>query len=130
MLIVHVGCGDGQLTAALRVNHRFIVHGLDTDAQQITRDRDVLAAQGLSGPVSVEQWNGKRLPYVDAMVNLLVVDRLLAVDRDELTRVLTPGGVAVSINSQLSTLDSFRKPWPTAIDEWSHWLHAPDNNAV
>lgn len=28
-LIVHLGCGDGKLTAALRVNDRYLVHGLD-----------------------------------------------------------------------------------------------------
>jgi hypothetical protein len=28
-LIVHVGCGGGGLTAALRANDRFLVHGLD-----------------------------------------------------------------------------------------------------
>ena len=31
-LIVHLGCGDGKLTAALRVNDRCLVHGLDTDS--------------------------------------------------------------------------------------------------
>jgi outer membrane protein assembly factor BamB len=24
----------------------------------------------------------------------------------------------------------FTKPWPDAIDEWTHWLHGPDGNAV
>ena len=28
-LIVHVGCGDGKLTAELRVDDRYLVHGLD-----------------------------------------------------------------------------------------------------
>ncbi|NQT53678.1 hypothetical protein HQ576_16590, partial [bacterium] len=31
-LVVHVGCGDGILTAALHANDRFVVHGLDTHA--------------------------------------------------------------------------------------------------
>ena len=31
-LIVHVGCGDGKLTAALRANDSYIVRGLDADA--------------------------------------------------------------------------------------------------
>ena len=22
------------------------------------------------------------------------------------------------------------KPWPDDVDEWTHWLHGPDNNAV
>jgi len=28
-LVVHVGCGDGKLTAAMRVGDAFLVHGLD-----------------------------------------------------------------------------------------------------
>jgi hypothetical protein len=31
--IVHVGCGDGQMTNALRVSDAYVVHGLDTDAE-------------------------------------------------------------------------------------------------
>ncbi|MHC4543909.1 MAG: hypothetical protein ACYSYL_05195, partial [Planctomycetota bacterium] len=30
-LIVHIGCGDGKLTAALRANGSYIVHGLGAD---------------------------------------------------------------------------------------------------
>ena len=30
-LIVHLGCGDGKLTAALHVNDGCLVHGLDAD---------------------------------------------------------------------------------------------------
>ena len=30
-LVVHVGCGDGEETARLRLNDRFLVHGLDID---------------------------------------------------------------------------------------------------
>jgi 2-polyprenyl-3-methyl-5-hydroxy-6-metoxy-1,4-benzoquinol methylase len=38
-LIVHMGCGDGRLTAALRANDSYIVHGLDTDAQNVKSAR-------------------------------------------------------------------------------------------
>ena len=33
-LIVHLGCGDGRLTAALRATDAYLVHGLDADARQ------------------------------------------------------------------------------------------------
>jgi len=42
--------------------------------------------------------------------------------------VLAPHGVALAPRS--SSLAPFRKPWPTEIDEWTHFLHGPDNNAV
>jgi 2-polyprenyl-3-methyl-5-hydroxy-6-metoxy-1,4-benzoquinol methylase len=34
-LIVHLGCGNGELTAALKKNDRYLVHGLDTDKTKI-----------------------------------------------------------------------------------------------
>jgi 2-polyprenyl-3-methyl-5-hydroxy-6-metoxy-1,4-benzoquinol methylase len=38
-LIVHVGCGDGRLTAALRADDRCIVHGLDADTKNVEAAR-------------------------------------------------------------------------------------------
>ena len=39
-LIVHIGCGDGEITAALRINDSFIVHGLDRDAENVQKARE------------------------------------------------------------------------------------------
>ena len=33
-LVVHVGCGDGRLTAALRADEGHLVHGLDRDPEK------------------------------------------------------------------------------------------------
>ena len=33
-LVVHLGCGDGKLTAALRADERYLVHGLERDAER------------------------------------------------------------------------------------------------
>ena len=33
--IVHLGCGDGDLTAALRAGEGFQVHGLDRNARKV-----------------------------------------------------------------------------------------------
>ena len=46
-LIVHLGCGDGRLTAALRANRSYLVHGLDTDAQKVESAREQVLSQGL-----------------------------------------------------------------------------------
>jgi outer membrane protein assembly factor BamB len=123
-LIVHLGCGDGKLTAALRVDDRFLVHGLDADAGNVDRARRNVQSLGLYGPVSVEQWTGKRLPYVDNLVNLVVAEDLGKTPMDEVLRVLVPHGVAL-IGGKKTV-----KPWPKEIDEWTHFLHGPDNNAV
>jgi len=35
-LIVHLGCGKGELTAALHINDRYLVHGLGPVRQSIS----------------------------------------------------------------------------------------------
>ncbi|MDP6636459.1 MAG: PQQ-binding-like beta-propeller repeat protein [Phycisphaerae bacterium] len=123
-LVVHVGCGEGKLTATLRANDRYLVHGLDTDATNIAKAREHIRAKGLYGPVSVDTFDGKRLPYVDNLVNLLVADDLGGVTMKEVMRVVAPLGVA-QIGGKKTV-----KPWPKEIDEWTHFLHGADNNAV
>ena len=123
-LIVHVGCGCGDLTAALRVNDRFLVHGLDASAGNIEAARRHIQSLGVYGPVSVRQWGGSRLPYAENLVNLLVVSGEGLVPRDEMLRVLAPGGLALVGNGKVV------KPWPKDMDEWTHHLHGADGNPV
>ncbi|MHC4405448.1 MAG: outer membrane protein assembly factor BamB family protein [Planctomycetota bacterium] len=127
-VIVHLGCGDGKLTAALRANPRYLVHGLDTDEANVDEARRNVRAAGRYGPVSIDRFDGERLPYADDLVNLLVAEQLGDVPKSEVLRVLAPLGVAcLRDGAQWTTL---RKPWPSALDEWSHFLHDASNNAV
>jgi ubiquinone/menaquinone biosynthesis C-methylase UbiE len=87
-LVVHLGCGDGELTAALCANDSYLVHGLDVDAARINKARDHITKKGLYGKVSVERWSGKALPYSDNVVNLLVAENLGDTSMDEVLRVL------------------------------------------
>ncbi|MBN2508455.1 MAG: PQQ-binding-like beta-propeller repeat protein [Verrucomicrobia bacterium] len=127
-VIAHIGCGEGRLTAALRANDRYRVHGLDTHAHHVAAARAHLHSLGLYGPVSVEIFSGSRLPYVDGFVNLVVSEDLGRVPMDEVMRVLVPHGVAcLKTQGQWSRTV---KPRPASIDEWTHYLHGADNNAV
>ncbi len=123
-LVVHLDCGDGRFTASLRIGDSYLVHGLDTDAGQVAEAREHIRSLGLYGKVSVDTFDGKRLPYVDNLVNLLVADELGDVTMEEVIRVLAPLGVAWIGNEKIV------KPWPNEIDEWTHFLHGADNNAV
>ena len=127
-LVVHLGCGDGELTAALRADDRYLVHGLDTDADAVTKTRQLLHSRGLNGPVSADCFDGRSLPYVRDLVNLLVADDLGQVTMDEVHRVLAPGGVAYI--RQDGVWRKTVQPRPTDIDEWSHFLHDASGNAV
>jgi len=132
-LVVHLGCGDGKLTTALRADESCVVHGLDRDADNVAAARDHIRSAGLCGSVSVARLNGNRLPYIDNLVNVVVASGECEVASEEIARVLAPGGVAVRLDPETRNLKRgtfFRKPWPTQIDEWTHYLHGPDNNAV
>ncbi|HID23835.1 MAG TPA: hypothetical protein EYP14_15755, partial [Planctomycetaceae bacterium] len=78
------------------------------------------------GPVSVEQFDGSRLPYVDNLIDLVVVSDPGRVPVTEILRVLEPDGKAYFVaNGEVVT-----KPRPQTIDDWSHFLHDATNNAV
>ncbi len=146
-LIVHVGCGDAALTAGLRPNDSYVVQGLEKDPDVVEKARKYVHSKGLYGPVSVRSWDGGRLPYADNLANLVVVQcEMQGADPEiALMRVLAPNGVAVveeacgekwlsRIPYPLSPVGhgfvKFTKPWPAEIDQWTHYLHGPSNNAV
>lgn len=127
-LIVHLGCGDGHLTAALRAGEGYLVHGLDRDDDDVAAARRHVRSLGLYGPVAVERLDGARLPHADNLVNLLVVEDSDAVPADERMRVLAPEGVAMVRES--GAWRKTIKPRPATLGRWTHYLHGPDNNAV
>ena len=127
-LVVHLGCGDGKLTAELRANERFVVHGLDTNAQQVKAAREFLRRQGVLGPVGVNRFDGKTLPYADHLIRLLVAEEMYQVPDREIIRVLAPSGIAYIKHG--SRWHKRIKSRPDTIDNWTHLLHGPDNNAV
>ena len=127
-LIVHLGCGDGKLTAALHANDGYTVHGLDAEAANVEKAREHIRSLGLYGKVSIEKRASQHLPYTDNLVNLLVSEDLGEVPMSEVMRVLCPNGVAYIKKDR--TWKKTVKPWPKEIDEWTHFLYDASNNAV
>ena len=123
-LVVHVGCGEGKLTAALRVNDSYLVHGLDSDPAKVKAARENISSAGGYGKVSAAVFDGKKLPYAENTVNLVVVSAGFKIADAEILRALTPGGVALVGGKKLT------KPVPDNIDDWSHFLQGPENNPV
>ena len=127
-LVVHLGCGDGKLTAALRANDSYLVDGLDDDAKNVAAARKHIRSLDLYGKVSADVCTGKQLPYIDNLVNLIVVEDAGDVPTAEVMRVLAPNGVAYAKSG-----GSWRKtvkPRPKNIDEWTHYMHDSKGNAV
>ena len=134
--VVHLGCagpstGSGQagaLTESLRRTDAFVVHGLDTDPARVRAARERFLAAGLGGKVSAATFDGEHLPYIDNLVNLLVVSSRFKVSQAELMRVLAPNGVLLVGGA--GGWERTVKPLPRALDDWTHYLRGPDNNAV
>ena len=126
--VVHLGAGDGKLTALLRANDRFQVHGLDRHATNVTKARKHIQALGRYGDVAIDRLAGSDLPYIDNMVNLLVAETLDGVRIEEVMRVLAPGGAAYFKEGDRWV--TRRKQRPSDIDEWTHYLHDASGNAV
>lgn len=127
-LVVHLGCGDGRLTAALRAGDNCTVQGLDPDTKNVEAARKHIHELGLYGPVSAICWTGSRLPYVDNLATLVVSEYPGAVPMNEIMRVLAPRGVAYMKRDGRWT--KVVKPWPEGMDEWRQHFHDADNNAV
>jgi len=132
-LIVHVGCGDGKLTVALRAGDGYLVQGLDRDAGNVKQTRKHIGSLGLYGSVAADTFDGKHMPYIDNLVNLVVTSGECQVADEEIIRVLAPGGLAVKLDPEARSLkpeNFLRKSRPKEIDDWTHYLYDATNNAV
>jgi len=154
-LIVCLGKTEGMAIEELRLSDSYLVQGLLTDTATVAAERKRLQAKGCYGTVSVRAWNGKKLPYIDKLINLVVVSGKREALSAEIARVLAPNGVAMAhgswlmvngkkrelpglqpltINHQPSTIPggwlAYRKPVPAGMGEWTHWLCGPDNAGV
>jgi outer membrane protein assembly factor BamB len=122
-LVVHLGSGDGKLTAQLCDDDSYLVVGLDADSEDVLAAREYVQSKNLYGSVSISPFDGASLPFVDNLVTLVVAEGT-SVPMQEIMRVLHPYGVAY-IGGKMTI-----KPKPESIDEWTHYLHGADNNAV
>ncbi|MFC1499174.1 class I SAM-dependent methyltransferase, partial [Verrucomicrobiota bacterium] len=147
-LVVCIGAENPEFVAGLRAGEKYLVHCLDVDQKNVDAARKYIQGKGLYGKVSVDTFDGEHLPYADNLVNLLVCEEALGIGHEalgvpgeEIERVLAPRGVLLVPSDselQVSGLSpqpsgnwlKLSKPVPPSIDDWTHFLHGPDNNAV
>jgi len=124
-VVVHVGCGDVEAVASLGTDKRFVVQALDVDAGRVGKLRAELQAKGLNGRVSARVFDGKKLPYIDNLINAIVIPNAgHGIPPEEIDRVLAPLGIRLIAGRKTV------KQWPAELDSWPHWLYGPENNAV
>ena len=127
--VVHVGSTDGSATAALRPSEGYQAQALVTDSSKLdTVRKEMRKEAGIYGPIAADFWEGGQLPYIDNLVNLLLIEEGSKVSQKEIQRVLTPLGKAYQKKG--GEWKVIEKQWPEEIDEWTHYLHGADGNAV
>lgn len=127
-VILWLGETDAQTLRSVLPNERFRIHGLDRDAERVCQTRNSLLKSGHYGEITVAFLHSDRLPFVDRFINLLIVEDPSGVPMEEIHRVVAPGGVIL-----LRKNDGWKKiehKWPSSMDDWNHFLHGADNNAV
>ena len=97
---------------------------LETSDETLATLRETIQARKLTGKVTAERFDGKHLPYIDNLVNLIVIEGPCRVAQDEIIRVLVPNGVAVINGTKIT------KPRPELMDEWNHFLYDAGSNPV
>jgi len=131
-LIVYAGGGDAQAWARVLVGlgkeDCYLVCGLTNDKATVASARQYIQSWSMYGRVTVDLWQDHRLPFVDNSVNLLVCDEGFDLSAKEAERVLVPQGTALVRKKEAWTRQV--KARPDSIDEWTQFLHGPDNNAV
>ncbi len=130
-LVVVVGLEDVAMLSEIADAGPYLVHGLDADADRVDKARAQLHEKGYRGRITVAAISdGGALPFVDSLVNLFVIrDAKIGLTKKEIDRILSPRGTVVTLKES-DEWDGYRKPVPEDIDQWSHFLHGPDNNAV
>ena len=127
--VVHAGSTDGSATAALRPSEGYQAQALVTDSSKLDSVRkEIRKEAGIYGPIAADSWEGGQLPYIDNLVNLLLIEEGAKVTQKEIQRVLTPLGKAYQKKD--GKWKVIEKQWPEEIDEWTHYLHGADGNAV
>jgi len=134
-LAVHMGASaDGALERRLAATGRWLVLSLTLDRDAEERLADSMARAGLSGLVAVAQWRRlPLLPLADNMADLIVADldalEEIVPNGCEILRSLVParGRSLVKHNGEWREI---AKPMPGDLDEWTHFFHGPDGNAV
>ena len=147
-LLVIIGATEGASIARLRLDGKYVVHALVSDAFRLDAVRAGIRGAGMYGPVSADAHPLNELPYADDMVNVVVVERAdvlreRGLDVREIVRVLAPYGTALLSGVTRAALEEsmpgegaealrvsevegwlrIDKPYPSEMDEWGQDAH-------
>jgi len=129
-IIAYVGDPGNDLLSDLAgiAERSFLVRGLLPGSADLDNARKVLLEENRYGNISLDHRTCPALPFIQNLVNVLIVDGSADVSRDEILRVLTPRGFAMVRHGD--HWDIIEKSRPQEYDDWTHYLYDASNNAV
>ena len=103
-ICVLLGQADTDLAVAMAGQGQFTVQALYSDKGKLAKARQAIRAKGVYGAVSADASGGKRLPYTENLINIVVADgypalKAKGLSLGEIFRVLTPLGCVYLGNS-------------------------------
>ena len=120
-LCVVVGCKDAGSLISAQMDDKYLVQGLCLKQKSVDAVRKELVAEGVIGKISVALLDGRKLPYVDNLANVVVVVDQGKVSREEVMRVVAPYGVALFEKGGKWRM--VKKPYPDKMDDWPMHRH-------
>ena len=123
--VLEVPNGDVEYPTRLARDSELVIYVQSSDLRLANEVRRVADANGLLGRrIFVSSGPLSSIHLTDNLVDCIWVSPLAKdqTPRDELLRVLRPGGKAMGRETSLV------KPISEGIDEWTHPYHGPDNN--
>ena len=123
-VVVGTGAPTLELALAEAGAGDWLVLGLRPRSEPLRVHRAAVLAAGQGGVVTVDGFDGKRLPLNSDMANLVVAGP--GADEAEVLRVLRPEGVAWIAGP--AGARRVVKPYPTGMGEWTHWMGNADGN--
>jgi len=150
-LQVVVGNGQVGFAVALSQVGTFNTQIILPDATMLQAEREAVEGLKAGDLVSVVADNNGfvAMPYVDNLLNRVVILDFSTVENKkaaakEIVRITAPLGTVycdaetgealvragLKAHGDAGDLKAYRKPWPKDIDEWTHWTHSANGNAV
>ena len=124
-LIVHMGPDKAE---NISLESQYLYRGLSTDSAKVLALQKSIRETGHYGRLSAAVYDGKKFPYADNMVNLLIIEDAANVSQSEINRVVVPDGCIARKSKDGWNIE--KKARPKEMDDWPQWQHGPDNVLV
>ena len=122
-LCVQVGASFAT-TSHVSQSKDLLIHVLDPERESIEKQLQRIQQSPTKASVIFEHWTHTWLPHAENLANFVLVENTTLIGREEIERVLVPGGVGLIRKGD--TYLRVTKSLSGETDEWTHQWHDVD----